>query len=62
MLTPDDFEELRREICASGRASGGDNLVGMAIDFDLCLGASEAADAVPGLWQNLDAQRQAPTG
>ena len=58
MLTPDDFEELRREICASGRASGGDNLVGMAIDFDLCPGASEDADAVPGLWQDLDVQRQ----
>ena len=57
MLNADDFEQLRREICASGRASGGDDLLGMEIDFDAFLGDHVYTDEDPGLWQNMAIQR-----
>jgi hypothetical protein len=53
VLSRDDFEQLRREISASGPASDGDNLNGMAIDFDAFLGDHVYADEDPGLWQNM---------
>lgn len=55
MLSLDDWEQLQREICASGPASG-DNSAGMAMDFDWCLGEDVDADEDPGLWQNMDVQ------
>ena len=57
MLSLDDFEQLRREICASGRASGGYDLIGMEIDFDAFLDDWAFADEAPGLWQNMVVQR-----
>jgi hypothetical protein len=60
VLSLDDFEQLRQEICASGPASDSD-LVGMAIDFDVYLGDSVDADEDPGLWQNMDVQRHPGT-
>ena len=47
MLSLDDFEQLRRKICASGRASGGDDLLGMEIDFDNWLQGWAYADGAP---------------
>lgn len=57
MLNLDDFEQLRREICASGPASDGDNLLGMEIDFCAYLGDPAYAAEDPGLWQNMVIQR-----
>ena len=57
VLSHDDFEQLRREICASGPASAGDDLLGMEIDFDAFLGDHAAADEGPGLWQDMAIQR-----
>jgi hypothetical protein len=56
MLSLDDFEQLRREICASGPASSGWNLAGMEIDFDAFLNDHVYADEDPGLWQNMVVQ------
>ena len=57
MLSLDDFEQLRWEICTSGQASDGDNRVGMMIDFDAYLGGHAYADEDPGWWQNMVVQR-----
>jgi hypothetical protein len=63
VLSLDDWERRQREICASGPASSGDNLAGVAMDFDWFLGDDVNADEDPGLWQNMDVQRdQAPDG
>ena len=56
MLSLDDWEQLQREICASGPASSGDNSAGMAMDFDWCLDDDVDADEDPGLQQNMDVQ------
>jgi hypothetical protein len=56
VLNPDAFEQLRREICASGPASYAHDLMGMEIDFDAFLDPADA-DEDPGLWQNMDVQR-----
>jgi hypothetical protein len=56
VLSLDDFEQLRREICASGQASGGDNLLGMELDFDAYLDHADAGED-PGLWQGMVVQR-----
>jgi hypothetical protein len=57
MLGFEHFEQLRREICASGPASDGDNLLGMEIDFCAFLGDPEYADEAPSLWQDMVVQR-----
>ncbi len=57
VLSLDDFEQLRREICASGPASYGEDLMGMEIDFDAFLDDDADADEDPGLWQNMVVQR-----
>lgn len=57
MLSLDDFERLRREICASGPASDGGNLLGMETDFCAYLGDPAYADEDPGLWQNMIVRR-----
>jgi hypothetical protein len=51
------FEQLRQEICASGPASDGDNLLGMEIDFCAFLGDPEYADKARSLWQDIVVQR-----
>jgi hypothetical protein len=56
VLSLDDFEQLRREICASGPASGVDNLAGMEIDFGAFLGDHVYTDEDPGLWRNMVVQ------
>ena len=38
MIDPDEFEALRAQVCASGPASSGDNLLGMEIDVCAYLG------------------------
>ncbi len=53
MLNLDAFEQLRQEVCASGPASDGANLLGMEIDFCAFLGDPAYADEDPGLWQNM---------
>jgi hypothetical protein len=57
VLSLHDFEQLRREISASGRASDGDNLLGMEIDFCAFLGDPAYADEDSGLWQNMVVHR-----
>ncbi len=57
MLSPADFEQLRREIYPSGPASDGGNLLGMEIDFCAFLGDPAYADEDPGLWQNMVVHR-----
>lgn len=57
MLSLDDFERLQREICASGPASNGDNLLGMEIDFCVYLGDPAYGGEDPGLWQNMVVRR-----
>jgi hypothetical protein len=61
MLSLDDFEQLRQEICASGPASVGDNLLGMEIDFCFFLGDRAYADGERDLWQNMVVQRHEGT-
>ena len=58
MLNLDAFEQLRREVCASGPASDGANLLGMEIDFCALLGDPAYADEDPGLWQNMIVHRR----
>jgi hypothetical protein len=57
VLSLDDFEQLRREICASGPDSWDGDLEGMMIDFGFFLDDPARADEDPGLWQNMDVQR-----
>ena len=58
VLTSVDFEQLRREICASGPASRYGDLEGMHLDFAWHLGDHMYADCEdPGLWQDMDVQR-----
>ena len=45
VLSVDDFERLRQETCASGRASDGDDLLGMEIDFGAYLAGGAFPDA-----------------
>jgi hypothetical protein len=57
VLNPDAFEQLRREVCASGPADGGDNLLGMEIDFCAFLDDPPAADEDFGLRQEMAVHR-----
>jgi len=56
VLSPVAFEQLRREVCASGPASEGDNLLGMEIDFCGYLG-DPARVLKDDLWQNMTVHR-----
>jgi hypothetical protein len=56
VLSLDDFEHLRRWICASGRASGGVDLQGMVQDFWWALEDPADADEDPELWHDMDIQ------
>jgi hypothetical protein len=53
MIDRDEFERIRAEICASGPASDGDNVLGMEIDCCAYFGNPSYADADPGLWEDM---------
>ncbi len=57
MVESDEFERIRAEICASGPASDGDNLLGMEIDCCAFFGDPSYADDSPGLWQDMEVRR-----
>lgn len=57
MVEPDEFEKLREQVCASGPASSGDNLLGMEIDACAYLGDPAYADDEPGLWRDMSVNR-----
>jgi hypothetical protein len=52
----EDFAKAKDAIVASGMRSTGDNLLGMEIDFCVCLGDPPSAgegDDCPDLWQDM---------
>ena len=54
----DEFERIRAEICASGPASDGDNLLGMEMDCCAYFGdPSFAVDEDRGLWHGMAVRR-----
>lgn len=57
MVNLEDFESVREQICASGPASEGDNLLGMEIDSCAFLGDRTYADDDPGLWSGMTVRR-----
>lgn len=57
MMNPGEFDAARQEICASGSASDGDNLLGMEMDFCGYLGDPASADEDPGLWHEMSVSR-----
>ena len=57
VLSLNDFERLRQETCASGRASDGDDLLGMEIDFDAYLAGGVFPGAPAALWQDMAVHR-----
>ena len=57
VVESDEFERIRAEICASGPASDGDNLLGMEIDCCAFFGDPSYADDSPGLWQDMEVRR-----
>lgn len=56
MTDLDDFDVIRAEICASGSASDGYNLVGMEMDFNAFLGDRASANG-PDLWHEMTVRR-----
>jgi hypothetical protein len=56
VVSPDEFERLRAEVCRSGPASNGDNLLGMEIDACAYLGDPAYTDG-PGLWHDMSVHR-----
>jgi len=57
MVDADEFERTRDEICASGPASDGDNLLGMEMDCCAYLGDPAFAGDDPGLWHGMTVRR-----
>lgn len=57
MVSGDEFERIRTEICASGPASDGDNLLGMEMDCCAFLGDPAFANEDRGPWQGMAVQR-----
>lgn len=57
MVDHDEFEKIRAEVCTSGPASDGDNLLGMEIDCCAYLGDPAYADDDSGLWRNMEVRR-----
>jgi hypothetical protein len=53
----DEFERIRADICASGPASDGDNLLGMEMDCSAFLGDPAFANDDPGLWHDMTVRR-----
>jgi hypothetical protein len=56
MMDADEFERVRAEICSSGPASDGDNLLGMEMDSFVYLSRASADDD-HGLWQDTTVHR-----
>lgn len=52
-----EFERVRTEICASGSASEGDDLLGMEMDCCAFLGGRSSAADGPGLWRDMEVRR-----
>lgn len=52
-----EFQRISVEVCASGLASDGDNLLGMEIDACAYLGDPLYADDDPGPWRDMTVQR-----
>jgi hypothetical protein len=57
MIDPDEFEIVRAQVCASGPASSGDNLLGMEIDACAYLGDPAYAEDDPELWHEMSVNR-----
>jgi hypothetical protein len=57
VVDSDEFERIRADICASGSASDGDNLLGMEMDASFFLDSplNAAGDLVP--WKDMTVQR-----
>ena len=57
MLDRAEFEQVRREICASGPPSVGDDLLGMEVDVAEFLSEQRATDARPLPWRYVSLRR-----
>jgi hypothetical protein len=57
MLAREDFEAEKREICASGPPSDGDNPLGMEIHCCAYFGDPDYADNDAGLWRDMAVSR-----
>jgi len=57
MLAREDFEVEKREVCASGPPSDGDNLLGMEIDCCAYFGDPAYADDDADLWHDMAVSR-----
>ncbi|GAA2156100.1 hypothetical protein GCM10009844_44030 [Nocardioides koreensis] len=53
----DEFERVRADICASGPAGDGDNLLGMEMDCCAFLGDPAFANDDSGLWHDMTVRR-----
>jgi hypothetical protein len=57
MLAREDFEAEKRQVCASGPPSDGDNLLGMEIDCCAYFGDPAYADDDADLWRDMEVSR-----
>lgn len=57
VVESNEFERIRADICASGPASDGDNLLGMEMDCSAFLGDPAFANDDPGLWHDMTVRR-----
>jgi hypothetical protein len=57
MVEIGEFERIRVEICTSGPASDGENLLGMEIDCCAFFGDPSYSDDDPGLWEDMEVRR-----
>jgi hypothetical protein len=57
MVNSEDFERVRADICASGPASGGDNLLGMEMDAYAFLDSPLNAHGDPVPWTGMTIRR-----
>jgi hypothetical protein len=55
----DECERIGADICASGPAGDGDNLLGMEMDCRVFLGDPAFASDDPGLWHDMTVRRSA---
>jgi hypothetical protein len=53
----DELERIRAEICASGPASDGDNLLGMDVDCFAYLADEPPGDEAPRPWHGMTVER-----
>ena len=57
MVDGGEFQRIRAEICASGPASDGDNLLGMEMDACAYFGDPAFANKDPGPWHAMTVRR-----